>query len=77
MDLLEKKVQALTNSFLQSDVPKRIPLVLGMCFGGRWDPQGRLTSCVPHVTAWGAVPGQVVGEGSFLHKKKLLLKEFK
>lgn len=79
MDLLDEKVQALTSSFLQSDVPKRIPLVLGLCFGSRRDPHGRagLTSCVPLVAAWGAVPGQLLGEGSLLHREKLLWKEFK
>jgi len=41
MDLLEKKVQALTNSFLQSDVPEGSSLVLGVCFGGKWNPHTR------------------------------------
>lgn len=47
----EKKVQALTNSFLQSHVPERRSLVLGFCFGGKRDPHSRagLTAYVQDV----------------------------
>lgn len=54
-------------------------LALGVCFGGKWDPHRRagLTAYLQDVAALEIVQGHLGEEGSFVHRRKLLLKEFK
>lgn len=70
MDLLEKKVQALTNSFLQSDVPNRIPLVLGMCFWGQMGSTGQINLVCSTCDSLGSCAGAGGWGGQFLAQKE-------